>query len=125
MDLRIGKSENRARASVARMSAATSGFSSSRAPHVAETCHHCASAIALVFGRAFARPGGSSGLLASCSNYWEDLRMKLPHTSACLMSLTILAATIALPALARAQTYDPRYPVCLQIYQGIADFYFE
>ena len=51
--------------------------------------------------------------------------MKLPHTSACVMSLTILAATIALPALARAQTYDPRYPVCLQIYQGIADFYFE
>lgn len=35
----------------------------------------------------------------------------------------ILAAAIALPA--RAQTYDPAYPVCLQVYQGIADFYFE
>ena len=51
--------------------------------------------------------------------------MKLPHMSAGIMSLTILAATIALPAPARAQTYDPSYPVCLQIYQGIADFYFE
>jgi Protein of unknown function (DUF3551) len=52
--------------------------------------------------------------------------MKLPHAPATALSLTILAATIALPAPARAQTYDPNYPVCLQIYQGgIADFYFE
>ena len=29
------------------------------------------------------------------------------------------------PQPARAQTYDPSYPVCLQVYQGIADFYFE
>lgn len=50
--------------------------------------------------------------------------MKLPHASATALSLAILAATIALPA--RAQTYDPSYPVCLQVYQGgIADFYFE
>jgi len=26
---------------------------------------------------------------------------------------------------ARAQTYDPKYPVCLQIYQGYTDYYFE
>ena len=51
--------------------------------------------------------------------------MKLPHAFATAMSLTILAAMIALPAPARAQTYDPSYPVCLQIYQSIADFYFE
>ena len=51
--------------------------------------------------------------------------MRLPHTPATATALTILAATIALPAPARAQTYDPSYPVCLQIYQGIADFYFE
>ena len=51
--------------------------------------------------------------------------MKLPHTFAAAMSLTILAAMTALPAPARAQTYDPSYPVCLQIYQSIADFYFE
>jgi len=26
---------------------------------------------------------------------------------------------------ARAQTYDPAYPVCLQVYQGMVDYYFE
>jgi Protein of unknown function (DUF3551) len=36
---------------------------------------------------------------------------------------TIAAVLTATPAL--AQTYDPKYPVCLQVYQGIADFYFE
>jgi hypothetical protein len=52
--------------------------------------------------------------------------MKLPHASATALSLTIVAATIALTSPARAQTYDPSYPVCLQVYQGgIADFYFE
>ena len=55
--------------------------------------------------------------------------MKLPHAPARVMSLTILAtilaAAIALPAPARAQTYDPSYPVCLQIYQSISDFYYE
>jgi hypothetical protein len=52
--------------------------------------------------------------------------MELPHVPATATVLTILAATIALPAPARAQTYDPSYPVCLQVYLGgIADFYFE
>ncbi len=51
--------------------------------------------------------------------------MKLPHASATATALTILTAAIALPAATRAQTYDPSYPVCLQVYQGIADFYFE
>ena len=41
------------------------------------------------------------------------------------MSAAILAATLALTAPIRAQTYDPAYPVCLQIYQGIVDYYFE
>jgi hypothetical protein len=61
----------------------------------------------------------------SCeAGIWEDFRMKLPYASATALSLTILGAAIALPA--RAQTYDPNYPVCLQVYQGgIADFYFE
>jgi hypothetical protein len=41
-----------------------------------------------------------------------------------LAILTIATAAAAPPA--RAQTYDPAYPVCLQIYQGgIADYYFE
>lgn len=50
--------------------------------------------------------------------------MKLSHALAALTALT--AATMSLTAAARAQTYDPAYPVCLQVYQGgIADFYFE
>src|SRR5262245_22640335 len=55
----------------------------------------------------------------------EDIRMKLPRASATATALTILAATIALPAPASAQTYDPSYPVCLQVYQGFTDYYFE
>jgi hypothetical protein len=35
----------------------------------------------------------------------------------------IAAVLIATPTM--AQTYDPRYPVCLQIYQGFVDYYFE
>ena len=41
------------------------------------------------------------------------------------ISAAILAATLALTAPARAQTYDPAYPVCLQVYQGFVDYYFE
>jgi hypothetical protein len=40
-----------------------------------------------------------------------------------LAILTIATAAAAPPA--RAQTYDPAYPVCLQVYQGWHDFYFE
>jgi hypothetical protein len=40
-----------------------------------------------------------------------------------LAILTIVAA-FAAPS-ARAQTYDPAYPVCLQVYQGVNDYYFE
>jgi hypothetical protein len=40
-----------------------------------------------------------------------------------LAVLTIAAVLTATPTL--AQTYDPKYPVCLQIYQGMTDFYFE
>jgi hypothetical protein len=40
-----------------------------------------------------------------------------------LAMLTIAAALTATPAV--AQTYDPKYPVCLQVYQGFADYYFE
>ena len=43
-----------------------------------------------------------------------------------ILALAILTiATASVAPSARAQTYDPAYPVCLQIYQGIADFYFE
>jgi Protein of unknown function (DUF3551) len=40
-----------------------------------------------------------------------------------LVILTIATVLTATPTL--AQTYDPSYPVCLQIYQGWQDFYFE
>lgn len=42
---------------------------------------------------------------------------------AALAVLTIATALTATPTL--AQTYDPKYPVCLQIYQSYYDFYFE
>ena len=39
---------------------------------------------------------------------------------------TLAIATLSLTGPARAQTYDPNYPVCLQIYQGgMTDYYFE
>jgi hypothetical protein len=37
----------------------------------------------------------------------------------------LIAATILTAAPARSQTYDPAYPVCLQVYQGFNDYYFE
>ena len=43
-----------------------------------------------------------------------------------VLALAILTMATALAApSARAQTYDPAYPVCLQIYQGFTDYYFE
>jgi hypothetical protein len=40
-----------------------------------------------------------------------------------LAMLTVAAGLAATPAA--AQTYDPKYPVCLQVYQGFVDYYFE
>ena len=37
----------------------------------------------------------------------------------------VAAATVFVTAPARAQTYDPAYPVCMQVYQGFVDYYFE
>jgi uncharacterized protein DUF3551 len=51
------------------------------------------------------------------------MNMKLPHALAA--TLALLAALVSLVPPAQAQTYDPRYPVCLQIYQGFVDYYFE
>ena len=50
--------------------------------------------------------------------------MKLSHVLAGATASTILAMAL-LAAPAQAQTYDPRYPVCLQIYQSMVDYYFE
>lgn len=40
-----------------------------------------------------------------------------------LAILTVATALTATPTM--AQTYDPKYPVCLQIYRGMTDFWFE
>ena len=43
-----------------------------------------------------------------------------------LLAPTVLSAAILLAASpSRAQTYDPNYPVCLQVFTGFADSYFE
>jgi Protein of unknown function (DUF3551) len=43
-----------------------------------------------------------------------------------ILALAVLVIGMASAApSARAQTYDPKYPVCLQIYQSWKDFYFE
>jgi hypothetical protein len=45
------------------------------------------------------------------------------------MRIPMLAILMIVPVLmggpAGAQTYDPAYPVCLQVYQGRNDHYFE
>ena len=51
--------------------------------------------------------------------------MKLTHISAGAMASMIAGALILPAASATAQTYDPAYPVCLQVYQGFVDYYFE
>jgi hypothetical protein len=42
-----------------------------------------------------------------------------------LLSALLAVGTISFAAPARAQTYDPNYPVCLQIYDDMVDYYFE
>jgi len=39
--------------------------------------------------------------------------------------ISAITAVCATPPPARAQTYDPKYPVCLQVYKGRNDYYFE
>jgi Tfp pilus assembly protein PilV len=47
------------------------------------------------------------------------------HALAGTMAWAALAITVSVSAPAQAQTYDPNYPVCLQVYQGMVDFYFD
>ena len=51
--------------------------------------------------------------------------MKLTHILAGATASAILAALLLPAAPVRAQTYDPKYPVCLQVYTGRMDYYFE
>ena len=48
--------------------------------------------------------------------------MKLRHAFAGAIALAALG-TMASPA--HAQTYDPNFPVCLQVYRSMVDFYFD
>jgi hypothetical protein len=45
--------------------------------------------------------------------------------AASLLCTMLAVSTISLAAPARAQTYDPHYPVCLQVYEGMVQYYFE
>jgi hypothetical protein len=49
--------------------------------------------------------------------------MEVPMRISILAILAVGAAVSAAPA--RAQTYDPAYPVCLQVYQSMVDYYFD
>ena len=42
-----------------------------------------------------------------------------------ILAFAILIATMSAAPPVRAQTYDPAYPFCLQIYQAWNDYYFE
>jgi Protein of unknown function (DUF3551) len=53
------------------------------------------------------------------------MELTRPHALAATIAWTILAATVSLAAPAQAQTYDPDYPVCLQVYDDMVHFYFE
>jgi len=47
------------------------------------------------------------------------------HASAAAVSSAAIAAMLSLTTPVQAQTYDPSYPVCLQVYQSMTDYYFE
>jgi hypothetical protein len=54
----------------------------------------------------------------------KDTIMK-SHRFAAGMTSVAFAAMLSLTTPVQAQTYDPSYPVCLQIYQSMTDYYFE
>ena len=51
--------------------------------------------------------------------------MKLYRLLTAAMAATVLAAMLSFAPLAHAQTYDPKYPVCLQVFQSFKDYYFD
>jgi Protein of unknown function (DUF3551) len=69
-------------------------------------------------------------MIRNCAGRLQSIRAKAPRFQKeapmripALAILTIAAVLTATPA--PAQTYDPKYPVCLQVYQGFTDYYFE
>ena len=51
--------------------------------------------------------------------------MKQPHLLVTATASTVLATMLSLAAPAHAQTFDPKYPVCLQVFQSFKDYYFD
>jgi len=51
--------------------------------------------------------------------------MKLHRLLKAAKISAVLAATLSQAAPATAQTYDPKYPVCLQVFQSFKDYYFD
>lgn len=51
--------------------------------------------------------------------------MSLHRWLTATLASAVVAATIPLAAPAKAQTYDPAYPVCLQVFQSFKDYYFD
>ena len=47
-----------------------------------------------------------------------EIPMRVP-----ILAILALGAVYAAPA--KAQTYDPNYPFCVQVYQGFVDYYFD
>jgi Protein of unknown function (DUF3551) len=45
--------------------------------------------------------------------------------AAILLCTALAVGTIFLAPPAQAQTYDPNYPICLQVYDDMVNFYFE
>jgi hypothetical protein len=54
-----------------------------------------------------------------------DTGMKLHRLLTAAMASTVLAAMLSLATPAQAQTFDPKYPVCLQVFQSFKDYYFD
>src|SRR5436190_23526788 len=67
----------------------------------------------------------SAGKRISRRNHGDDTSMKLHRLLTVAMASTVLAVMLSLAAPAQAQTYDPKYPVCLQVFQSMVDYYFE
>ena len=51
--------------------------------------------------------------------------MKHPHARSGAMALMIFGAMVLLAAPSHAQTYDPKFPVCLQVYDDFTHYYFD
>jgi Protein of unknown function (DUF3551) len=61
----------------------------------------------------------------SCPNFLSQEWGPHMKDAVSLLCTGLAVGAIVLAAPARAQTYDPKYPVCLQVYEGMVNYYFE